>query len=73
LNLRRFIKVSSTIEFPTYDASYEAAVKAALLKDLDVTSFTSFAITTSRRRLLAGATVGTRRNSSGAWHVMHDI
>jgi len=55
-------EVSSTIEFQTYEASYDTAVEAALLKDLGVASFTSFAVTAARRRLLAGATAGPRRN-----------
>jgi len=60
--LRRYIEVASAVEFRTYEASYEAAVKAALLKDLDVSSFTQFKVIASRRHLLAGARAGTRRN-----------
>jgi len=36
-------------------------VEAALLKDLGVSSFTSFSVTAARRHLLAGATAGPRR------------
>jgi hypothetical protein len=49
--------VSSTITFTT-TVPAEATVKAALMIDLGVSSFTSFSVTASRRHLLAGATVG---------------
>ena len=65
------MEVSSTITFAT-TVPAEAAVKAALMLDLGVSSFTSFSVTAARRHLLAGATVGPRTNCSGGWHLTQE-